>query len=169
MAQRRVLIILADGFEEIEAMGPADILRRAGIDVMLAGLSAREVTSARGVKILADSELDKLNGEVEVVVFPGGSLGAKNLSKSEKVKTIIKEMHGKKKIIAAICASPAVVLAPTGILNGKKATCYPGMEDMFSSEVTFSDEAVVVDKNVITSRGPGTACLFGIKLAERLV
>ncbi|MBL7157852.1 MAG: DJ-1/PfpI family protein [Candidatus Omnitrophica bacterium] len=168
MAEKKVLIVLADGFEDIEGIAPVDILDRAGVNVKVAGLSKREVISGHGVKISTDAKLDEFEEEFDCVVFPGGSLGAENLSKSETVKNIIKKMHAEGKIIAAICASPAVVLAPTGILKGKKATCYPGMEKTFPASVKFVDEEVVVDGNIITSKGPGTAHLFGLKLAELL-
>ncbi|MBL7155825.1 MAG: DJ-1/PfpI family protein [Candidatus Omnitrophica bacterium] len=166
--QKKVLIILAEGFEEIEAMAPIDILRRADIDVTVAGLSGLEVTGGHGIKVLADKKLDNVNEEFDGLVLPGGSLGAENLAKSEKVKNLIKNMNEKRKVIAAICASPAVVLVPTGILYGKKATCYPGMEKEFLDNIKFTDESVVVDGNIVTSKGPATAVLFGVKIAEIL-
>ena len=168
MSKKKVLIVLADGFEETEAIAPIDTLRRADIDVRIAGLSGLEITGGHGIKVLADIKLDDIKEEFDAIVFPGGSMGAENLSKSEKVKKLIKEMHKKGKIIAAICASPAVVLAPTGILEGKNATCYPGMEKKFPPTVKHSNEEIVVDGNVVTSKGPGTALAFGIKLVELL-
>ncbi|MFC1576540.1 DJ-1 family glyoxalase III [Candidatus Omnitrophota bacterium] len=167
--KKKVLIILADGFEDVEAVAPMDVLDRAGVGVTLAGLEAKEVKSAHGIKVLADTTLDALTEEFDAVILPGGGGGAKKLSESEKVKNIITTMNDKGKVVAAICASPAWVLAPTGILNGKKATCYPGEEKAFPPEVKASNEAVVVDGNIVTSRGPGTALLFGLKLAEILV
>ncbi|MFH1594116.1 MAG: DJ-1 family glyoxalase III [Candidatus Omnitrophota bacterium] len=166
---KRALIILADGFEETEAVGPIDILRRAGVDVTIAGLSGKEISGGHGIKVLADKTLDDVSEEYDALILPGGGGGADNLSRSEKVKTLIREMNDKGKIVAAICASPAVVLSPTGILNKKRATCYPGMEDAFPADTVCSKNPVVVDGNIITSRGPGTALLFGIKLAELLV
>jgi len=165
---KKAVILLADGFEEIEAMAPFDILKRAGIEVTLAGLSALEVKTAHGAKVIADSKLDDLKADFDAVILPGGGLGAENLSKSEKVKKLLKKMHFKGKLIAAICASPAYVLAPAGILSGKKATCYPSCKEMLPGDVSFSDEAVVVDGNILTSKGPGTAIAFGTKLAEIL-
>ena len=168
MGGKKVLAVFADGFEEIEAIGVVDILRRAGLFVTIAGLSGFEVTSARGIKIRADISLDSVKEEFDAVVFPGGGIGAGNLSKSETVNAMIKKMHAQGKIVAAICASPALVLAPTGILDGKNATCYPGMEKEFSKKVKFQDKPVVVDGNVVTSKGPGTAFLFGLKIVEIL-
>jgi len=165
---KKALMILADGFEEIEAFSPVDILRRADIEVTIAGLSGKAIESARGVKVTADIGLTEAEGEFDAVVFPGGAAGAENLAKSEKVKSIIKSMHAKGKIIAAICASPAWVLAPTGILKDKNATGYPGTEKEFPKDVKFKSELVVADGNIITSKGPGTAALFGLKLVEIL-
>jgi len=159
---KNALMILADGFEEIEAFSVFDILERAGVKVTLAGLSAKEIRSARAAKILAEKLLENNDTSYDAVIFPGGAEGARNLADSEKVKNILKEFRENKKIIAAICASPAVVLEPLGILKGKKATAYPGMLK------EALDEPVVVDGNIVTSQGPGTAHLFGLKLAELL-
>ena len=104
----------------------------------------------------------------DAVVFPGGMPGAEHLASSTKVKDLITKMNNEGRIIAAICASPALVLAPSGVLNGKSATCYPGMEKSFFTNVQFSDDKVVQDGNIITSRGPGTAFEFGLKIAENL-
>jgi len=165
---KKALLVLADGFEEIEAFAPFDILKRAGIDVTLAGVPRKEVKSARGAKVLTDKILDEKDELYDAVIFPGGLAGAENLAKSEKVKSLIKKMHEKGKIIAAICASPAVVLAPLGVLDGKEATCYPGMEKKFTSKIHFTQSPVVLDGNMLTSRAPGTAHLLGFKLAELL-
>ena len=169
MAEKKVLIVLADGFEEIEAISPADILRRADIDVTMAGLISRTVKGAHDIVIAADATMDELNGTFDAVVLPGGSPGASNLSRSEGLKTLIQTMHSKGKFVAAICASPVAVLVPTGILTHRKATCYAGMEKDFPRNVTFVDKAVVVDGNIVTSRGPGTAALFGLQLVHLLV
>jgi len=168
MKDKKALMVLADGFEEVEASAPVDVLRRANVNVTIAGLSKKEVPGARGIKVLADTTLDEAKGDFDAVIFPGGQAGAENLSKSERVRNLIKEMNKKGKIIAAICASPAVVLAPTGVLKDKKAACYPGMEKEFSKDTCSSTEAVVIDGNIVTSKGPGTALDFGLKLAELL-
>ncbi len=165
----KALIILAEGFEEIEAVTPIDLLRRANINVTVAGLSSLQVQGARGrIKIIADTTLDKISDIFDIIILPGGMPGAENLSKSDKLKTILLNMHKTNKLIAAICAAPAVVLAPLGILNNKKATCFPGMENLFSPTTIFKEEAVVIDGNIITSRGAGTAFEFSLALIEIL-
>jgi len=166
---KKVLVILADGFEEIEAITPIDVLRRAGLEVTLAGLSGTTVSGAHGVKFQADVTLDDYKGLPDLVVLPGGLPGAKNLGESKKVAEIVKRMNSLKKLIGAICAAPALALAPAGILDGKKATCYPGFEKNFPPSVSFSEERVVVDGNIITSRGPGSALEFALELVEQLV
>lgn len=165
---KKVLVILADGFEEIEAITPIDVLRRAGLEVALAGLSGKTVSGAHGVKFQADLMLDDYHSLPDAVVLPGGMPGARNLGESKKVAELIKKMDSQKKIVGAICAAPALALAPTGILDGKKATCYPGFEKNFPASVSFSDARVVVDGNVITSRGPGSALEFALELVRRL-
>ena len=117
--KKKVLIALANGFEETEAIVPIDILRRADIDVRIAGVSGADIKGAHGIKVSADTALDSLNEEFDALVLPGGSPGAENLSKSDRLKEIIKRMHLEGKIVAAICASPVLVLLPTGILEGK--------------------------------------------------
>jgi 4-methyl-5(b-hydroxyethyl)-thiazole monophosphate biosynthesis len=165
---KKALLILADGFEEAEAVVPADILRRAGITLTLCALAGREVMGSRGIKILTDITLDQIKEDYDALILPGGGDGAQNLSRSDKVSNLIKKMHKDRKIIAAICASPVVVLAPSGVLSGKKAVCYPGMEGDFPQDVTVVNQPVVTDGNIITANGPGAAFLFGFKLAEVL-
>jgi 4-methyl-5(b-hydroxyethyl)-thiazole monophosphate biosynthesis len=166
---KKAIIILADGFEEIEAVTVIDILRRAGIDITVAGLGNINVKGSRGLNVVADKKLDELDIDYDACIFPGGMPGATNLASSGKVKTLIQKMNSTNKLVAAICASPAVVLAPTGILKNKSATCYPGMEQNFGSDVKYKDNNVVVDGNIITSRGPATALLFSLAIVEKLV
>ena len=166
---KSVLVILADGFEEIEAITPIDVLRRAGLQVTVAGLTGRSATGAHGVTFQTDVALDEYQGLPDAVVLPGGMPGAQNLGSSKKVSEFIKKMNSQKKVIGAICAAPALALAPAGILNGKRATCYPGFEKNFPPSVSFSNERVVVDDNVITSCGPGSALEYSLGLVERLV
>lgn len=165
---KKVLVILADGFEEIEAITPIDVLKRADLDVTIAGLSSKTVSGSHGVKFQTDILLDDYKGLPDAVILPGGLPGAKNLAESPKVRELVKKMNQEKKIVGAICAAPALVLAPNGILNGRKATCYPGFEKNFSSEVNFSCERVIVDEHVITSQGPGSALEFALQLVEVL-
>lgn len=165
---KRALVILAQGFEEIEAVTVIDILIRAGIAVTTAGLNAIEVKGSHGIILVADKKLDTIKEDFHACVLPGGLAGAKNLAASEKVNLIIKQLHKNGKIIAAICASPAIVLAPAGILKNKTATCYPGMQNKFGKETIFKETAVVIDGNIITSRGPATALLFTLSIVEIL-
>lgn len=165
---KKALVILADGFEEIEAIVPIDILRRAQIEVIVAGLSNKLVTGSHGIRVSADILLDEFKVDIDALILPGGSPGAENLAKSSKVASLIHRMFKAGKLIGAICASPALVLEPTGILKGKKATCYPGMETLFSPEVRFSKDSVAREANLITSRGPGTALAFSLAVVEAL-
>lgn len=166
---KKVLIILAEGFEEVEAITPIDVLRRAGLEVTVAGLPEKVVTGAHGIKIQADILLSGYKGLPDAVILPGGMPGAKNLAESLEVTDLVKKMNTNKKVVAAICAAPALALAPTGILKGRKATCYPGFEKNFPASVEFSKERVVVDGHVITSSGPGSALEFSLELVEQLV
>lgn len=164
----KVAIILAEGYEEVEAVAPIDVLRRAGIDVLIAGLSKEPVASARNVRIVPDVSIDELNpDELDLVILPGGAGGVEKLKQDPRVENLIKKMQEKKKLIGAICAAPTA-LAKFGTLEGKKATVYPALKDEIKPAL-YVDEKVVEDENVITSQGPGTALLFGLKLVERLL
>lgn len=165
---KRALIILAEGFEEIEAVCCIDLLRRAEIDVVVAGLTDYKIKGSRKLWVIADKKLDEIEPNFDALILPGGSLGAANLASSPKVNSLIKTMFRQGKIIAAICASPAIVVAPTGILENKSATCYPGMEKHFSSATKFKSESVVVDGTIITSQGPATAIKFALAIIHKL-
>ena len=167
--RKTVLIVLADGFEEIEAITPIDVLRRAGLEVIVAGVGKREVTGAHEITVETDLMIEQYQGNPDAIVLPGGMPGAENLQKSEALKDILQKMKRSGKLIAAICASPAVVLTPNGILDGKSATCYPGFENEFGTKVKFSLERVVTDGLVVTSKGPGTAMEFSLELVSQLV
>jgi DJ-1 family protein len=169
MNKKKALLVIANGIEEMETVVVFDILKRSGVDVTIAGLSEKENESARKMHIIADCTLSEAGDQYDAIILPGGGEGAKNLSESTYLLDIIKRMHKNNKIIAAICASPALVLAPTGILSGKRITCYPDMKDSLAEDIIFEDKDVVQDGNIITSKGPGTAPAFGIKLAETLV
>lgn len=165
----RALVLLAEGFEEIEAVTPIDVLRRAGVEVTSVGVGGRRVTGARGVVLEADCTLEEAPREVDLVVLPGGMPGAENLARSAGVKALVEEVRRQGKRVAAICAAPAVALAPMGLLAGRRATCYPGFEQRFPPQVSASQEPVVVDEWLVTSRGPGTALEFSLALVEQLV
>ena len=166
---KTALVILAEGFEEVEAIAPVDVLRRAGVRVTLAGVNALTVKSSRNIGVQAEALLKDIQDLPDAVILPGGLPGAANLAKSEEVSKPVKKMNAAGKLVAAICAAPAVVLAPLGILDGKKATCYPGCERDFSSKTGHVQERVVVDGNIITSQGPGTAFEFALEIAIQLV
>ena len=166
---KTALVILAEGFEELEAIAPVDVLRRAGVRVTIAGLKDLNVKSYRHIGVEADILLRDLKEMPDAVILPGGIPGATNLAASPEVAALVKRMNAAGKIVAAICAAPAVVLAPLGILDGKKATCYPGCESDFSKSTVHSKDRVVEDRNILTSQGPGTALEFAFALAVRLV
>ena len=171
MAEKMVLIVLADGFEEVEALSPIDVLRRSGAVVTVAGLKVEKGNLVRGahdVYVHCDVELrDVREDRFDAIVLPGGMPGALNLHKSEVVNSVVLDTFKRGDLVCAICASPAFVLAPTGILDGKKCTCYPGCEEKYSY-LGFCGERVVKDGNVITSAGPGTALEFGLAISEAL-
>ncbi len=167
--RKTAVIVLADGFEEIEAVTPIDTLRRAGVEVVLAGVGKTEVKGSRGIKILADTKLEEYQGLPDALILPGGIPGAENLRDSQAVTDLIQKMKKNDKIIAAICAAPGLVLARQGVLQGKKATGYPGYEKEFSAGTTLLNEAVVRDGKILTSRGPGTALQFSLELVRMLV
>ena len=166
--KKKVLIVLAPGFEEVEAVPPIDVLRRAGLDVTVAGVGANPVEGAHGIRIHTDISIEKYEGIPDAIVLPGGMPGAENLAKSAALAKLIDLVNRKGNLVAAICASPAVVLAPTGLLDGKNATCYPSFETRFGPKTYFMPERVVCDGNVLTSRGPGTALEFSLEIAAKL-
>ena len=159
----KILMPLADGFEEIEGLGVVSILRGAKIDVDMVGIVGNVITSGRGVRIIMDKSLRDVDvRNYDGIVIPGGTRGCINLGKSEKVKSLINEFYDQGKLVAGICAAPKV-LADAGVLETKKATIYPGME----RDIPYPrDEKVVVDGNVITSQGPGTAIDFALAIVE---
>ncbi len=165
----RVLVPLASGCEELEAVTIIDLLRRAGVEVVTAGLAPGIVKASRGTQLVPDTTLDAaLLDEYDMVVLPGGMPGAQYLKDDARVIALIQKMGVAGRYVAAICAGP-MVLAAAGVLSGKTATGYPGLlEKMNLTDVTLSTEAVVRDGLVITSRGPGTAMDFALTLVEIL-
>jgi 4-methyl-5(b-hydroxyethyl)-thiazole monophosphate biosynthesis len=164
------LVILADGCEEIEAVTPIDVLRRAGIEVTVAGLTGASVTGARGVRFGADTLLDSVPADrlFDAVVLPGGMPGSKHLGASDRVREIATRHVHAGRVVAAICAAPAMTLARFGLLAGRRATCYPGCEKDVATAATWVNAPVVVDGPVVTSRGPGTALPFAFALVRIL-
>ena len=164
----KVLIPLAQGCEELEAVTLMDILRRAGIEVTSAGLDAQPVRASRGTVLIPDATLDAvLKHDYDMVVLPGGLPGTTHLRNDTRIINLVKRMAQQGKYVAAICAAPSV-LAEAGLLDGKCATCYPTCLDEFP-RVNLQTAAVVEDGKLITSRGPGTAMDFALTLVERLV
>ncbi len=163
---KSVALFLANGFEEIEALGTVDILRRAGIDVVTTSiLDKKEVVGAHNMTVVADKLFTELDFEkIDVLVLPGGMPGAKHLNKHEGLKSKVKEFALKGNNVAAICAAP-MVLGGLGLLEGKKATCYPSFESyLLGAEAT--SEKVVVDQNIITGKGPAFMFDFALQLVE---
>lgn len=165
----RVLVPLAQGCNELVAVTLIDLLRRAGISVVTAGLDAAPVVARRGTRLLADTTLDAaLAHDYDMVVLPGGQPGSDNLNNDARIHTLLKKMAHSGKFIAAICAAPAV-LAHAGLLDGKRATGFPGtLEKLAPPNITIENDSVVSDGKVITSRGPGTAMDFALELIELL-
>jgi 4-methyl-5(b-hydroxyethyl)-thiazole monophosphate biosynthesis len=165
-----VLVPLAQGCEELEAVTVVDLLRRAGIEVVTAGLDAQPVTASRGMTLLPDMTLEMaLQQSFDMVVLPGGLPGADHLGDDPRVIRLLQEMAASDAYTAAICAAPRV-LARAGLLDGKRATSYPGALDIEAVPgIEYLETAVVTDGRVITSRGPGTAMDFALVLIEILV
>ncbi len=165
----RVLVPLAQGCEELEAVTIIDLLRRAGIEVVTAGLDAEPVTASRGVRLLPDTTLEQvLDQDFDMVVLPGGLPGATNLDQDARVHRLLARQVEQGRWSAAICAAPQV-LANAGLLDGRQATSYPGaLEAARFPSVRLVEQPVVVDGKVVTSRGPGTAMDFSLQLVELL-
>ena len=180
---KKVIVMLADGFEEIEALAPVDLLRRAGIEVVTVG--AELVKGSRGISVATDMRVKDFledcnkNGLPDAIVVPGGLNGTKNLAACKKANDLILKMWKEKKLVCAICAAPVIVLSPLGILKNKHFTCYPSMENDFAEFAgnnweekvlgsVHHTENVVIDENLITSRGAGTALDFSFAIIQAL-
>ncbi|GMR30166.1 hypothetical protein PMAYCL1PPCAC_00361, partial [Pristionchus mayeri] len=168
---RRALILLADGAEEMEVIITSDVLRRAGIEVTLGGLFGKEpITCARKARINPDAAVDvAVNEKHDVIILPGGQPGSDTLAKTAKVGDILRSQHSSGGYIAAICAAP-IALAAHSIQKGATLTSYPGVRKRLEEAgYDYTEDRVVVDGKLITSRGPGTAFEFALKLVEILV
>ncbi len=164
---KSALVLFAEGSEELEAVSVIDILRRGGINVTVAGLTAGPLRGSRGTVLVPDTTLDEATKhDYDMVVLPGGQPGATNLKADQRVLALLQQMAQREKYVTAICAAPSV-LATAGLLDGKRATSFPGALDPFP-QVTRQPGAVVEDGKLITSRGPGTAMDFALTLVERL-
>lgn len=169
MASYRVLVPLAQGCEELEAVTIIDLLRRAGIEVISVGLDQHQVTASRGVVLVPDRSLDEvLDEDFDMMVLPGGLPGADLLQADPRINALLHKINDQGGYTAAICAAPKV-LASAGLLQNKTATAYPGvLEALKLPQLSLSEQAVVKDGRVITSRGPGTAMDFALTLIETL-
>lgn len=166
--RKQILVPIADGTEEIEAVTIIDTLRRASGEVTVASVNNHEVVCSRGVKILADCLLGQCTDKrYDLIALPGGMPGAKHLSESPALAALLRDQFESGRLYAAICAAPAIVLEPLGLLRGMQATCHPHYLGLLKSSVA-RDDRVVMDNQSITSRGPGTAIEFSLALVETL-
>jgi len=163
---KKVLVAIAEGSEELEAVSIVNVLRRAGVSVTIASVSTRQVKCSRGVNLVADKLIgDCVNENYDMIAIPGGLPGAYNLRDSAQLKEMLLKQKKENRYYAAVCASPAVVFQTHGLLEGHQATCYPS----FSKDLKdFSTSTVVVDGYCVTSQGPGTSLEFSLKLVELL-
>ncbi len=163
----RIIILLADSFEEIEAVTIIDVLRRAGLEISSVGVEREIVIGSRDIKLKADLVFKDINTDhFDMIILPGGQPGTENLYKNNRVIKLLQEYNSNGKLIGAICAAPSV-LGKAGILAGRKATCYPSYEGKLEGAL-FSEKNVVVDKNIITSKGPGTVFDFSLEIVKIL-
>lgn len=164
-----VLVPLAQGCEELEAITITDLLVRAGINVTTCGLDDRPVKASRGMTLVPDTSIDQVCEQTfDLIVLPGGLPGADHLRDNATLQTMLKKHAANDKYVAAICAAPKA-LAQAGLLDGKTATSYPGvLASLDNTAITISDGAIEIDGKVVTSRGPGTAMDFALTLIELL-
>lgn len=165
----RVLVPLAPGFEDLEATTIVDLLRRGGIQVVTAGLQPGLVQGARGMRVQPDAVLDDvLDQDFAMIALPGGMPGAENLKNDARIVALLKRMAGAGKYTAAICAAP-IALAQAGLLDGRRATSFPGFVDKLAIPGgQYTGAAIEIDGKVVTSRGPGTAMDFALELVRLL-
>lgn len=165
---KKVLVPVADGTEEIEAVTLIDVLRRAGADVTVASVGDLQITASRGVRLVADVSIaDCVDQTYDLVVLPGGIPGAEHLRDDENLKQILLRQNSQGRLFGAICAAPAVVLEVHGLLQGRRATCHPNFTRQLS-DISAAGSNVVFDQGCATSRGPGTAMAFALELVELL-
>ena len=162
-----VYILLADGFEEIEALAPCDMLRRADVEVRLVSVTEKlHVSGTHGISIMADLTVSEMNSrDIDMLVFPGGMPGAKNLDEHPRTDLLVRHCLDRNAYLAAICAAP-MILGKRGVLAGKKAICFPGFEKYLAGAEIMEGERVVRDGNIVTAVGAGAAVDFGLKLVE---
>jgi 4-methyl-5(b-hydroxyethyl)-thiazole monophosphate biosynthesis len=160
-----IYMFIAEGFEEIEALCPLDLMRRAGLDVTTVGVGGNSITGAHGIEVKTDIRDTEFRADdLEMVFLPGGMPGTINLASSKIVINAINSAVECDSYIAAICAAPSI-LGDMGLLNGKQAVCYPGFEDRLTG-ATIPDSKVVLDDNILTAKGMGAALEMGLKIVE---
>lgn len=163
----KILVVLADGFEEIEFTAPVDIWRRIQLNVVTAGLNSKKVTGSHGITIETDTTLKEVDlSQVKLVFLPGGMPGSKNLRESEFLMTVLNKIYNDGGIVSAICAAP-IALGKAGLLKDKKATCYPGFEEMLGG-ASYTANRIEIDGRVITGKGPGVSFEFAAAVAGAL-
>ncbi len=165
---KTAVIVLADGFEEIEAVTPIDMLRRADVKVTVAGVGGTTVRGSHGLAFECDARLESVDEVPDLIVLPGELPGSENLGNSHEVRALTQKVHDNGGICAAICAAPALTLARFGMLDDRTATCYPSFEKHFDASTTHSEERVVIDGDIVTSRGAGTSMEFALRLVALL-
>ncbi len=163
---KRIAVLLAEGFEEGEALLTVDVLRRAGFECDAVGVTGAQVTGSHGIAVLADRTLEGAMDDYDMVVLPGGLPGATNLRDDARVIELVRRFDGAGKFVAAICAAP-MVLQRAGVSKGRRLTSYPGYEALFA-DADYRQELVVRDGNLITSRGPATTLAFAYALVDAL-
>lgn len=168
MDRKRVLVVLAAGAEEMETVIVVDVLRRAELQVVLAGLDGGEaVTCSRGVKLVPDAPLEQAQGPFDAIVLPGGAEGARRLAASPAVGRLLREQAAAQRLVGAICAAPSA-LAAHGLGQGREMTSHPSVRDAVARHARYAEREVVEDGPYVTSRGPGTAIEFALALVARL-
>ena len=161
-----VYILLAPGFEEMEALAPADLLRRAGIDVALVSLEGELVPGGHNIVVKADMQLSQVRLEdMQMIMLPGGGVGVANLGKDPRVEELVKQACAQGKTLCAICAAPSL-LSKWGLLDGKKAVCYPTWSDRIPGAVYLPGEKLAQDGSIVTGQAAGTSFEFALKLIE---
>lgn len=167
---KKAFVFLADGFEDVEALIPVDVLRRGGVEVITVSIMDDNllVTSAHGVQIVADALATEVSfDDADLLLLPGGMPGAQNLYDCDIVREAVKEQWQSGKLLAAICAAPAVVLGQMGLLAGRKATCYPGFEGLLQG-AEYTADLCTQDGNIVTAEGPAAAFPFAYRLLALL-
>lgn len=166
---KKVIVVLSAGFEELEAVTVIDLLRRANISVEVVGLRDVQLTGSRGITMLCDEVFDYYSDlDFDAVIMVGGMDNAMNLSQDEDVLKLLNEYMSKNKLVAGICATPAIVFSQAGILHGRRVTCYPSDSLVLNIDGEYVDEPCVVDGNLITSQSPDTAMEFALTIINYL-